>query len=636
MRVRGFHRRWLEMTVAVSVACGALVVTAAVATAATTTTTTTSASLTTTTVPQHVVNQPNLDALTPHVQALSGPGVQYQSSSGPSSQGSGAGAPTFLHSPGGPYLYDTNGRIVLLHGTNVVYKHAPYIAYPDPGKPWDFSAADAARMQSLGFNVVRLGIEWQALEPGSGGPNQSKICSPGPPGNPHEFDRAVADRYLRHVAATVQLLGRYGIYTLLDMHQDVYNSNFRGEGAPDWAVCTDNVPIVPSGGRWSNNYANPQLQTAVAALLVQRRGRRPPGQSRPRLVDGGELLQERPLGRRLRPLQRAVLDRDAGRVRIDLHRPAGVLLHREGPHRLPGQRCHSARVPVRRAGQRRDPGDPGRRSQPPDLRGAGHLLGAPEGTSRPSWARCPSSALVFNFHVYCGDRSPRDRQPDQLAACLQSEETSAAEQDITRLSMSSASQSSGPAIFMSEFGATTSTALVGFDTEWAGLDQVGWAYWAWKYYDDPTGSSAEGLVRPDGNYSPIVTVLSRTYPQAVAGTPNSVLFNPFTGAFNMVYAPTLAARGDDGSSSRQQQHYPNGWCAAVKGGRITSAPGATRLTVQTVGPSRAGLHLGDGGWVPVWLRPSRPDLGSDPPLLRRHERVGVGRDRGELRVGRGK
>ena len=74
--------------------------------------------------------------------------------------------PSFLTSPGGPYLYDANNRVVLLHGVNVVYKHPPYIAYPDPGKPWDFSATDAARMQSLGFNVVRLGIEWQALEPG--------------------------------------------------------------------------------------------------------------------------------------------------------------------------------------------------------------------------------------------------------------------------------------------------------------------------------------------------------------------------------------------------------------------------------------------------------------------------------------
>ncbi len=190
-------------------------------------------------------------------------GVQYQASSGVSGLGTTPNVPSFLSSPGGPYLYDSQGRVVLMHGVNVVYKHAPYIAYPDPGEPWNFDATDAAKMQQLGFNVVRLGIEWQALEPGSGGPNQPQICTPGAPGNAHEWNRAVAERYLSHVAATVKLLARYGIYTLLDMHQDVYNQNFRGEGAPNWAVCTNNVPIVPKGGRWSNNYSNPTLQTAV-------------------------------------------------------------------------------------------------------------------------------------------------------------------------------------------------------------------------------------------------------------------------------------------------------------------------------------------------------------------------------------
>ena len=100
--------------------------------------------------------------------------------------------------------------------------------------------------------------------------------------------------------------------------------------------------------------------------------------------------------------------------------------------------------------------------------------------------------------------APSPATPSICCSASQSEETAASEQDITRLSMSSQYQSSGPAIFMSEFGATTSVALAGFDTEWAGLNQVGWAYWAWKYYDDPTGSSAEGLVLPDGDYSPIV------------------------------------------------------------------------------------------------------------------------------------
>ena len=51
--------------------------------------------------------------------------------------------------------------------------------------------------------------------------------------------------------------------------------------------------------------------------------------------------------------------------------------------------------------------------------------------------------------------------------------------------------------------------------------EVGWAYWAWKYYGDPTGSAAESLVMADGHLRSTALVLSRTYPQAVAGVPVS-------------------------------------------------------------------------------------------------------------------
>jgi endoglycosylceramidase len=209
----------------------------------------------------------------------------------------------------------------------------------------------------------------------------------------------------------------------------------------------------------------------------------------------------------------------------------------------------------------------------------------------------PFDRIVFNFHDYCGDRSPVTGDPTDLLRCLQAEETMASEQDVARLSMSSASQSNGPAIFMSEFGATTSVPMVGFDTEWADISEVGWAYWAWKYYVDPTGSSAEALVLPDGTYSPIVQVLSRTYPQETAGNPQSFLFNPFTGAFSMIYTPSVAAQGSSTVIDiAATQHLASGWCAAVRGGKITSKPGDTHLTIQTVGhPLQVAVSVTAGG-----------------------------------------
>jgi endoglycosylceramidase len=540
---------------------------------------------TTPTTPQHVVNQPNINALTPHVVMLQGKGVQYQSSSGAKSQGIGPSIPSYLSSPGGPYLYDSKGRVILMHGVNVVYKHAPFIAYPDPGEPWNFDATDAAKMQRLGFNVVRLGIEWQALEPGSGGPNQSQICTPGAPettGAVNEWNQTVAEQYLSHVAATVKLLAKYGIYTLLDMHQDVYNQNFRGEGAPDWAVCTNNVPIVPKGGRWSNNYSNPTLQTAVGHFWANDVVGNLQGnydlawktvaqefKNNPWVV-GYDPFNE-PFSTETQVASSSTYTGQLECFYIGKGHPAD-LANGAGPLTCP-------------------PGDPNNGVIPTIQSVDSHHLTFVEpdiywvtGGNIPSQlGPLPFKRVVFNFHTYCGDRSPVTGNPTDLLKCLEAEQTAASEQDITRLSMGSAAQPTGPAIFMSEFGATTNIPLAGFAVEWAGLDDLGWIYWAWKYYDDPTGSSSEGLVQPDGSYSPIVTVLSRDYPQAVAGDPNSTIFNPFTGAFSMVYAPTQAANGVTTVFIAASQHYPAGWCAAVKNGKITSKPGASHLTVQTVG-----------------------------------------------------
>ncbi|HEX4245159.1 MAG TPA: hypothetical protein VHY77_06315, partial [Acidimicrobiales bacterium] len=79
-----------------------------------------------------------------------------------------AAADSYAHGPlaadSGPFLTDREGRVVFLRGTNAVYKRAPFELYADPGKPWNFTRADAQRMAKLGFNVVRLGLIWEGLE----------------------------------------------------------------------------------------------------------------------------------------------------------------------------------------------------------------------------------------------------------------------------------------------------------------------------------------------------------------------------------------------------------------------------------------------------------------------------------------
>ena len=83
-------------------------------------------------------------------------------------------------------------------------------------------------------------------------------------------------------------------------------------------------------------------------------------------------------------------------------------------------------------------------------------------------------------------------------------------------------------------------ALAAYQPRNADQRELGWTYWAWKYYDDPTGSSDEALVTATGALAPTAPSLSRAYPQAVAGTPVSFSFDPKRAEFHLFYVPKLS------------------------------------------------------------------------------------------------
>ncbi len=482
-----------------------------------------------------------------------------------------------LRAPGGPYLYDRLGRVVFLHGVNAVYKLAPFELFPAPGKPWNFSSADAGEIARLGFNVVRLGILWQGLEPGQGGPNQPGVCSSGPPGHRSFIDPAIADAYLANVARTVDLLGRYHIYTLLDMHQDVYNQAFRGEGAPGWAVCTDGRPIFALPGRWSHNYANPLLDIAINHFWDNNVVGNLQGQfdevwhlvasyfaSNPWVVGYDPFNEPFAPGVHLAERQAFAVQLecfytgrqhpgtiDEGEVRVTCPStdPAeGVVptIESADPHHL---------VFIE-----------------PDLfssRGRPDLLGP-----------MPYPRLVLNVHAYCPDRSPLTGVPYNSATCAAQVLATLLRRQAERPAMTTRQQPGGPPWFLSEFGATQDASLLTRITSYTDLLQVGWAYWAWKLYHDPTGSSAEALVRANGTLGPGAKVLSRAYAQAIAGLPISTSYDPADGSYRLVYSPSRRVRAPTSIFVPLARYRHHGYCASVQNGRIVSPPGSTHLLVD--------------------------------------------------------
>lgn len=498
--------------------------------------------------------------------------------------------------PGGPFLYDHGGRVIFFHGVNVVYKHPPYEVYPDPGKPWNFDAADASLMARLGFNVVRLGMTWAGLEPGTASANDPSICAHGAPSDPHQFDQAVLDRYLTRLQKTVDLLGRYHIYTLLDMHQDVYNQMFEGEGAPNWAVCTDRIPSVDPPGRWSLEYATTAAGIAFHHFWTNDVVGDLQGQYDLIWGDVARFFRNNPwvLGYDPfnEPFSRSLVLFGDAHFDAELECFYTGTAHVGAPtHGAPAIHCPSndpaqGVIPTIRAN------DPHHLIfVEPDIyasRGYPTFLGPMDFRN-----------LVFNVHVYCGARSPVTGNPTNVATCAAEDARSLARRESDRPEMASRVQPGGPAWFVSEFGATSSPSLVGSFTAQADARLVGWAYWSWKYYRDPTGSSREALVMSNGRLRSTAQVLSQTYPEAIAGTPVAMSFSPSTGAFRLVYRPNHQVRAPTLIVVPTRMHYTSGYCARSSGATVISRPGSRLLeAVNQPGARSVSITVAGGACLP--------------------------------------
>jgi endoglycosylceramidase len=481
-----------------------------------------------------------------------------------------------IRSPGGPYLYDRYGRVVFFHGVDAVYKYPPFELYADPGKPWNFSAADASLMARLGFNVVRLGMTWKGLEPGTAPANDPAICAKGAGANPYQFNQAVLNRYVARLENTVDLLGRFHIYTILDMHQDVYNERFEGEGEPNWAVCTDGVPSVDPPGRWSLAYATKAAGIAFHHFWTNDVQGDLQGQYDQVWGDVAHAFRKNPWILGYDPFNEPF---STSLVRFgDAHFDAqlecfytgtahiGIPSHGAPPLKCPRSDPAEGVIPTILAN------DPTHLifDEPDNFasRGFPTYLGPMD---------LPN--LVFNVHIYCAARSPVTGNPTNLFVCAAQETHSLLVRSLDRPLMASPQQRGGPAWMVTEFGATDNSAMLAAITALMNAQPVSWIYWSWKYYDDPTGSASESLVTDDGHLRTTAYVLSQAYPQAVAGSAISFDYSPTTDVFRLRYTANHRVHAPTVIFVPTQLHYAHGYCARTTGARIVSSRGSDLLEV---------------------------------------------------------
>ena len=523
--------------------------------------------------------------------AVLSPALTGSALAGTSSRGPWAGT-GLVRAPGGPYLTDSLGRRLQLHGVNLVAKcGGGAIAQPAAGTPCvgpargpapafvliadardpgrRLTAADAATLARLGFDQVRLGLIWEGLEPGPRGvgANDPRYCTPQAAGRAFPslgaadpYQPAVIAAYLRRVDRTVALLAQAGIRVILDMHQDGFGSAFanrasptpwNGEGAPPWATCTDSVtPQLPAD--WATAYFAAAVGHAIHHFFANDVRGDLQGQfarvwhavarhfAANADVLGYELYNE-PLD-----LTQAGFDRelqcDYGGARSE---PASC--RRSRARAVPGGWIGAVRSADRAHVVF---------YEPPVTTD----FGAPETVGIAEPLRFANLGLAF--HVY-----------SDPAATLP---LVAGERARTR----TLDQPGGPPSIMDEFGASSDTAATGRTVAAAGASDLSWSYWAGLQLHDPTGNPTEALLdelsrRPDPAKAAALAV---PYPAATAGIPGTQTWTAATRTLHYRYRVRRSVSAPT-EIVVPASLYPAGYRVAVSGARIVSAPRARLLAL---------------------------------------------------------
>jgi endoglycosylceramidase len=155
----------------------------------------------------------------------------------------------------------------------------------------------------------------------------------------------------------------------------------------------------------------------------------------------------------------------------------------------------------------------------------------------------------------------------------------------------------GDTLLLTEFGATDDAGTLTKMAARADHNLVGWLEWHYCGCTDPTtsGPGDTQAVVLDPSKPPTgsnikaakLALLSRPYPQTIAGTPESFGFDPASRRFDLRFRTERAGGGRRLAPGLRTEialparQYPTGYDTSLVGGRVRSRPGAGTLEVMT-------------------------------------------------------
>ncbi|CAF0742966.1 unnamed protein product [Adineta ricciae] len=443
--------------------------------------------------------------------------------------------------PATQHFVDEYGRVRIFHGVNVVYKLPPFLpnlTHFDPQK--SLTEDDLTNLHQWGFNVVRFYTAWMGVNPTS--------------------EAEINQQYLSQLSKSVQMMEDKGIYALLDCHQDVLSRYFCGEGVPDWVAqklgnstlygfpfpLATNITREPDTGYptldaclkrpFFQYYLTEAVMTTFKMIYTNEQGVLDSFASFWRTIAstfanrssvlGYELLNEPSFSKLIDAVRIGQVDRT-------YLAPMYKKLH-ETIRQVDDKRIIFYEPCVA------------------DLLQTG-LEQGPGGVKY-------NDRQAFSYHIYCIDVTKQGDPKSDLVCDVD---------DVFAISSryEEAKKKKFGGMMLTEFGAiSNSTEGVTEITRITGIADdylQSWSYWQFKKYEDLTTAASpattESFYTEDGKLEVNkVRALSRSYAQAIAGLPVSMMFDPKTAVFQLtfiintdIHQPTVVYINED-------LNYPQG------------------------------------------------------------------------------
>lgn len=451
------------------------------------------------------------------------------------------------------WITDDGGRVVILRGANVSGS-----AKNDPLRSPNLTDADVERIaHHYGFDYARYLVLWDALEP-----------------QPGQIDTA----YVERIAADVKRLGDAGVRVMLDMHQDVYAARFCCDGAPSWAIRDDGQPFQLQTN-WAFNYVEPAVIHAFDNFFA------PTGPNtdlQDHYALAWQTLAQRFVG-------------DPHVIGYDLM----------------NEPFSGSYFDVVEAIARSSPGDGGTSKVFDQTRlgpfyqkmtdairtvDADHWIffepryGAPANGS-PSWLppihdpRPGDARIVMAPHLYSASAEATGAFAADDPTPSFWEKERKAEMAIQK----------GPLVMGEwwdfKWSAPNAEAFTRNVLDMADRMAIGWAYWS--YGAGPPDGDA--LYAADGSDNPVVALVIRPYPRAIAGEPIGWSYDPASRTFDLRFDRRSAVVGPTEIFVPESLVYPGGWTLTVDSdppnGWSSSFDATTGVLSITVDPKTAHHHV---------------------------------------------